>query len=106
MSPLAARFALKALPAVVSAVPAFLSAAIPLAAKTVETGLNLVGGLGEALVHNVKSQGNLVNSLCNVLNAHADNVRNRHGKKKPEEEKEQPIPVLLTTPCQHDTHCP
>jgi hypothetical protein len=105
MSPLAARFALQALPAVISAVPAFISAAIPLAAKTVETGLNLVSGLGEAVVHNVKSQGNLVNSLCNVLNAHADNVRNRHGEKKKKEEDEL-IPVPISMPCPTGDHCP
>lgn len=106
MSPLAARFALKALPAVISAVPAFISAAIPLAAKTVETGLNIVGGLGEAIVHNVKSQGNLVNSLCNVLNAHADNVRNRHGGKRKKDEDTELVPVAIPVPCTHDGHCP
>ena len=105
MSPLAARFALKALPAVISAVPSFINAAIPLAAKTVETGLNLVGGLGDAIVHNVKSQGNLVNSLCNVLNAHADNVRNRHGKKNKDEEKEL-VAVPISMPCPTEGHCP
>ena len=106
MSPLAARFALKALPAVISAVPAFISAAIPLAAKTVETGLNIVGGLGEAIVHNVKSQGNLVNSLCNVLNAHADNVRNRHGGKKKKDEDDDLTIVPISMPCPLDNHCP
>lgn len=97
MSLLTAKFALKALPAVIAAVPKIIDTALPLVGKTVETGLNLIGSFGEAAMHNVKAQGNLVNALGNMINAHADRIRGIDRDKSKEEEEEKLLRLAAVT---------
>ncbi len=92
MNLLAAKFALKALPAVIAAVPRIIDTALPLVGKTVETGLNLIGSFGDAAMHNVKAQGNLVSALGNLVNAHAERIRGP--KREEEEEKKEKVTVM------------